>query len=127
MVTFLLNIPIKSLESHLGFLSSDTQKCWKCFISSRRSIPDPHPDSLLCSSQVLHTKSTWDSQFTMLQLFEHTTVPSKGPGQVLLFTTSPRSTCAESILCLTTAIPLALLSCWYACLTNKDEWEVYQE
>ena len=63
----------------------------------------------------------------MLQLFEYILVSHEGPGQILLFSTSSRSTCTNSIHCLTKAIPLSPLSCCYADLTNKDKREIYPE
>lgn len=75
-------------------------------ISSRRSPAHPHRDSLLYSPW--YSLPIWLGfpiyNVTALWIY---TCAIQGPGQLLLFTTSPTSTCADSIHCLTKAIPLS--------------------
>lgn len=127
MVTFLLKVFIKSLESHLGLLSSSDTRA----IGTRLSHPGGQLPTLTVTHCCIHpgySPTIWlGFPIYNVELLNIYFKASEGPGQLLLFTTSPTSTCTDSIHCSMCCHSLSPLSCCYTDLTNKDKWELYPE
>lgn len=104
--------------------------CQECFISSKRSVTNPYPDSLLQSSIVFHTKSAGGSQLTMLQVLEYTAMSPEGPVKFYCLLHRWEEFVQTMFIAYLMAIACSLLFCWYAFLThgtngkysNKKKW-----